>query len=408
MVARLAPIAVVLGLAGSTCSARAEEADVDSSSATPRPISSASEGVTRSATAANVTLSGLTEVFYQWNFADPSNGITNFRGFDNRHDTFTIANTVIDASATTSATSAHVALQFGHTPETYYLAEPTSPGTGAAGTTGAATWKTLQQANVGYRAPLGRGALVEAGLFLSPIGPEGMAVKEQWNWSRSNLFFGLPFYHTGARVSYGLTDRVTGALAVYNGWNSVVDNNSRKSIAVQATYAVADRVTWNVLYFGGVERATASPEGRPWRHLLDSYVAWYPRPELSLLVHGDVGFEDNAFGRSEWAAGAAYLRFRARTWLYLAGRSDLFWEGVAENVHGRSSAIFWPSPHVASQTLTCDVRPADNVSFRLEYRHDRADDPMFFDGTVDSDMNGAFVPNASAQNTLTAGMTTWF
>ena len=139
MITRLVPIAFVLGLAGSTCSARAE--DADSTSATPRPIASASEGVTRSGTAANVTLSGLTEVFYQWNFADPSNGITNFRGFDNRHDSFTIANTVIDAAATANATSARVALQFGHTPETYYLAEPTSPGTVAAGTTSAATWK---------------------------------------------------------------------------------------------------------------------------------------------------------------------------------------------------------------------------------------------------------------------------
>jgi hypothetical protein len=358
--------------------------------------------------AAGVVLSGYAETFYQWNANDPSNGITNFRGFDNRHDTFTLANTVLDVVGTNEGVTAHVAFQVGHTPETYYLAEPASAGSGAAGSTGAGAWKLLQQANVSYRAAAGNGLLIEGGLFLSPIGPEGMAVKDQWNWSRSNLFFGLPFYHTGARVSYGLTDRITASLMACNGWNSVVDNNASKSLAAQATYAVADRLTWNVVYFGGVERGPGAAEGEPWRHLLDSYVVWHPNPSLSLLVHGDVGFEETQFGRSDWAAGALYARVRATPRLYLAGRADLFHEGVAEDAQGRAGAIFWPASQVASQTLTCDLRPQDNVSVRLEYRHDAADDPMFFDGAVPTDAGGAFVPDAESQDTLTLGMTTWF
>src|SRR5215831_13624389 len=81
------------------------------------PITQASEGTTRSATKANITLSGYVEVFYQWNFNDPSNGITNYRGFDNRHDSFTLDNVVLDALGETGkSVSAHFALQFGPTP----------------------------------------------------------------------------------------------------------------------------------------------------------------------------------------------------------------------------------------------------------------------------------------------------
>src|SRR5262245_43260847 len=197
------------------------------------PITQASEGTTRSATKANITLSGYVEVFYQWNFNDPSNGITNYRGFDNRHDSFTLDNVVLDALGETGkSVSAHFALQFGHTPETYYLSEPLSPGTPGAGSTGPSVWKFLQVANIAWHAPVGRkGLLLEGGLFLSPIGPEGMAVKDQWNWSRSTLFFGLPFYHTGLRATYAWTDRISTTLAAYNGWNSVVDNNQEKSLA---------------------------------------------------------------------------------------------------------------------------------------------------------------------------------
>jgi hypothetical protein len=261
---------------------------------------------------------------------------------------------------------------------------------------------------VGYRTDLGRGLLVEGGIFLSPIGPEGLAVKDQWNWSRSNLFFGLPFYHMGARASYPAGDHVTLMFMVCNGWNDVTDNNQDKSLAGEVSFTPSDRLSGHVLYFGGVERPEGAPEGNPWRHLFDAYATWSPTPDVSVNLHGDAGWEDNAFGTSSWAAGALSLRWRARPWLYLAGRADYFNEDVAGNGAGTASAVFWPSPWVASQTVTADVRPGENASVRLEYRHDESDAPMFFEHEVATDAGGAFIPNARNQNTVTAGMVVWF
>jgi hypothetical protein len=378
----------------------------------PTPIANVSEGTSRPATRANVTIGGYVEAFYQWNFNRPSNRVTNYRGFDNRSNAFTLSNVVVDMTGTLGPVTARLALQVGHTPETYYLAEPDQPGAGGAGASNFNVWKYIQQANVAWRAPVGRGLLVEAGLFLSPIGPEGMVVHDQWNWSRSNLFFGCPFYHTGARVTYGFTDTIALTLAGYNGWNSVVDNNDDKSVSLQFTYSVTDRVTFSALYFGGVERADGAPERQgstAWRHLFDTYLALYPTPWLSVLVHGDAGFEPNAFGTSWWAAGALYARFRVRPWLYLAARGDFFYEDPASNGTNTAAAIFWPSKWVSSQTVTVDTRPHDNVSVRLEYRHDQAEGDTYFRDAVATDpMTRAFVPNARAQDTLTLGMTAWF
>jgi hypothetical protein len=353
-------------------------------------------------------VSGLVETFYQWNFNDPDNGLTNFRGFDNRHNSLTLANAVLDGSGTAGPVSVRVALQIGHTPQTYYLAEPVSPGANGAGPTDGSVWKFLQQANIGYRAPVGDGLAIEAGLFLSPIGFEGIAVKDQWNWSRSNLFFGLPFYHTGARATYPLADGWSGTVAVYNGWNSVVDNNRGKSVAGQVVYTHGDSVSWSLLYFGGNERPGDAPEGHPWRHLLDSWISWNVTSSLSVAAHGDVGLERNDFGSSYWAAGAVYARVRPLPWLYVSGRADLFYEEVADEGANQAAAIFWPSPWLTSQTLTADLRPAERVSLRLELRHDRADDPMFFRGAVATDSAGAFIADAESQTTLTVGVTTGF
>jgi hypothetical protein len=342
------------------------------------------------------TLSGYAEAFYQWNFNQPANGVTDFRGFDNRHNSFTLSNVVLDARWDFKRVIGRVAFQVGHTPSTYYLAEPGRGGGAASNRTDAELWKYLQQANVGYSLPLGPGVLVEAGLFLSPIGPEAMQVKENWNWSRSNLFFGLPFYHAGVRASAPLGERWSVSVGGYNGWNSVVDNNDAKSLAVQATYTVPKKLAASVLYFGGIERSRGAAEGPAWRHLFDAHVTWLVTERLSLLVHGNAGLEPNALGTAWWAAGALYARVQALAWLFVAARADVFMESVP----ARGQALFWSAPWMASQTLTVDLRPHPQVSARVEYRHDEAGANVFFG------LSGQ--PTQPRQDTLTLGLTTWF
>jgi Putative beta-barrel porin-2, OmpL-like. bbp2 len=356
-----------------------------------------------------LTVGAYVEAFYQWNFNEPANGITNYRGFDNRHNAITLSNAALDASWRKGPVSGQLTLQIGHTPNAYYLAEPASPGTGGAGeASGATTWKFLQQANVGYLAPLGRGLLLQAGLFTSPIGYESLAVKDNWHWSRSNLFFGLPFYHTGARASYELDGAWSVTAAVYNGWNSVVDNNRDKSIALEGVYRPHEALRAHLLYFGGVERPEGAPEGQPWRHDFDLFVQADLSERVSIVVHDNFGFEPGAFGTSLWFAFGVSGRYRAADWLYFALRGDHFREKAGGGDAGRAARLFWPGDWVSSATATADLRPADGLSVRLEYRHDEADVDTFFREEVGVDEAGVAAPNAHFQNTLTLGATAWF
>jgi hypothetical protein len=362
------------------------------------------------------TLGGYAELLYAFNFNEPSNGITHLRGFDNRHNSFTIANVALDAQWDAEDIVGRVTLQVGSTPATYYLAEPSLRGALGTNASDATLWQFVQQAYVGYRLPIGTGLLVSAGLYLSPIGPEGMAVRDNWNWSRSNLFFGLPFYHTGVRLSYALDDRWAITLAGYNGWNTVLDNNEEKSIALQLTYSDPDRFVFSFLYFTGVERGTGAPEGRAWRHLFDAHATLHATEWLSFLLHVNAGFEPNTFGTSSWFASAAYARVRllAEPRLYVAARGDVFYEHAVTNAMGSAGAIFWPATtsadqFVSSATLTVEVQPVDRVSFRAEYRHDHAGSPIYFGGVVATDpVSNDFVMNRVSQDTVTLGATTWF
>jgi len=337
----------------------------------------------------SLTVGGYVEAYYALHLERPSNDVIAHRDFDDRSDTFALSSAVLHADAKMGRAFARLALQYGTAARSYYAAEP--------------NFRPVQEAYAGYTAPIGRGLRVDAGLFLSPLGLEGLAVKDEWNWSRSNVWTGLPTYHVGARAAYPITDHDDLLVAVYNGWNQAIDANREKSFTVSYTHEIGARARTGAMYFAGVERPSGAPEGRAFRQLLDAYVAFGVGDRVDAKVYTDVGIEPNAFGLSGWAAGALYTRVRIMPWLFAAWRGDLFFEKVAEDRAGRAAPIFWPAPWVSSETLTLDARPHENVSVRLEYRHDLAASSIYFAGQVHG---GA--TNARTQDTMTLGATAWF
>jgi Putative beta-barrel porin-2, OmpL-like. bbp2 len=355
---------------------------------------------------------GYVEAYYAYNVNRPSNGLTNYRGFDNRHNTFSIANVALGANWEAGPVGGRLVFQVGSTPSTYYSGEPTLAGGSGANGSSAELWKYLQEAFVTYRAPVGRGLLLQLGLCASPIGFETFAVKDSWNWSRSNLFVGFPFYHTGLRATYEWTDKLSTTISVFNGWNSVVDNNEEKSVQTNVTYKIPGKVLLQALYFGGIERTTGSVEGPYWRHHLDAVAQVDPTTWLSIAGQGDYGWEPNRVGTARWIAGALYARVKPVEHVYVALRGDRFHEHLATDAGGRSSSpIFWGGTEwVSSGTATVDVRPHEQLSVRLEYRHDVAESPLFYGRNVQGDGTAEhpYLANARTQDTLLLGGTAWF
>ena len=369
-------------------------ADDDTDDAAPPPIPKAPP---------LVTIGGYVETYYQLNFRTPSNQITNLRGFDNRDRTFTLENVALDVKGERGPIATRVIVQVGATPSTYYASEPARPGTTTVNATDGSLWKYLQQATLTYNAP--RGFLVTAGLMPSPIGCEAFAIKDDWNWSRSNLFYGLPFYHTGLQASHALGEGWSATLHLYSGWNSVVDNNPYPSAGASVAYAGSGGARAQLLYMGGIERAKGAPEGNAWRNLFDVYATIPISDQVTLQGEADAGWERNRFGTSSWVAGALYAKVDLDDDLFAAARGDLFREWVADG----ASAIFWPTPWLGSATVTLAYRPARYLMLMLELRYDQAGTPAFFGGTVEGDgVMTPYVPNQREQQTATLGATAWF
>ena len=251
---------------------------------------------------------------------------------------------------------------------------------------------------------------MQAGLYLSPIGPEAMAIKDTWLWSRSNLFYGLPFYHTGVNVTWRASESTKLRLAVLNGWNSVIDNNDTPSVSAKVTTQLTPHLALDVHYLGGVERDRGAPEGPAMRQLLDAHVTWNAADWLDLIVNSDGGVEDNRIGFNGWAAGALFARAKLCDKLFLAARTDVIVEKHAAKNGVASGALLFPSRWLTSQAIALDARPVSHVSVRLEYRHDASRDAIFFRDEVTGagSSTSPYLANARSQDTLTLGMTAWF
>ena len=383
-----------------------DAATVPSPPGTPAGADEAGEGAADAAPAGpQLTFHpmGYVETYFAWSFNQPSNGVIAYRGFDNRHASFNLSNVAIGGRLEYDRVYANIVLQWGTTPATYYLAEPSAPAVAGVGASNANLWQVLQQAYLGWNIPiLERGLLLEAGLFLSPVGIESLAVADNWNYSRANLFYGFPFYHTGLRATLPIDGEWSATVAVYNGWNTILDDNLEKSVSGTIAYT-SDRFSAHLLYFGGVEEPTGAPQ-RGWRNLFDLIAYVKATDWLEFQGQATGGFEPRTDGMYTFMAGALYARVTPIRWFDVALRGDFFYDDAPQDSMGaRINPIFWPAQWVSEFTATLTFRPIEQLLFRIEYRHDQAAGPIYFAGAVPQDVNGVDITNAGSQDTVTFG-----
>lgn len=354
-----------------------------------------------------VTVTGYLETSYTHDFSEPPAGVMLLRSFDNRSDMFLLENAVVDVAIDRERIMGRLALQIGQTPNSYYRAELTQPGGTGVGLSSADTWKFLQQAWLGVHLDEAGQWTAQAGLFLSPIGPETVAVKENWNWSRSNLFTALPYYHLGVRLNFQPVPEWTLTAALYNGWNAVVDVNGGKSVSLQSAWA-GKKVQASLLYFGGTERPEpARAEGNPWRHLVDAWAQVQVLDWLAFMLHVDGGFEDTELqggnNRASWLGVALYGRAQLPLNLALAARVDTLSERRAQDVNGAySQAFLLPVSRLSSATGTLEWKPSTHLLLRAEARLDGSLGDAFASGPTTL-VNGEPLANAHQRLTTTLG-----
>ena len=258
-------------------------------------------------------VSGFVNVYFGYNFNTPSTRQAQVRNFDVQHDSFSLnlAELSLEKKPTADSRAGfRVDLDYGPAATVVSAAEPG----------GTQTFQNILQAYASYLAPLGQGLQFDIGRFVTPIGNEAIKTRDNWNYSRSLLFtLAEPYYHAGVRVSYSVNDHFSLSGLLVNGWNNVVDNNSAKTVGVQATLKPSAALTIAQSYMGGPEQPNDNAD---WRHLVDTVITYTATPTVSLAMNYDYGRDTVAGSPVTWQGVAGYLRYQPKPWFAITPRVE--------------------------------------------------------------------------------------
>ena len=148
-----------------------------------------------------------------------------------------------------------------------------------------------------------------------------------------------PYYHTGVRTSYSVSDTVDVGFYLVNGWNNSTDNNTGKSVGWSIAVSPNDNFSISQGYLGGPELDGINS---PWRHLFDTVISASVNDQVEVLINYDYGYDAEDlpyFERTAWQGIAGAVRFSTtdKKWAFSPrfeyfSDKDAFATGIAQDL----------------------------------------------------------------------------
>jgi hypothetical protein len=334
-----------------------------------------------STSASKVEVSGFVDAYYSKNFAQPSTRVNKLRNFDIAENQFNLSLAELVVQKKAGPVGFRFDLDFGSTND---LVQPGN----------ASTMAVLQQGYFTTVIPVGEGLTVDAGKFVTHMGNEVIESKDNWNYSRSYLFaWAIPYYHTGIRLMYPVSNGFTAGLHVVNGWNSGADNNDFKSLGLTLNYALTGSTGLIVNAMDGFDNLTSIENGK--RTVFDFIITHQLTESFTLVLNADYGQAGTTSGLAIWKGAALYGRYVINPKYAVALRGEIF-----DDPQGYATGLGTFKLDVKEVTGTYEYKFADALVLRGELRYDFSNAPAF-DKKADATTTG--VGTESNQLTVLLG-----
>jgi hypothetical protein len=323
------------------------------------------------------------EGYYSHNTNRPPDGNNAFRAYDVKTGSFGLqqAAVVVDAPPAIDAGRRYglrVDLQFGEAVATLQGSPANEPRPDL--------YRNLWQAYGTYVLPVGSGLTLDFGKFASPLGLETNYAKDDDHFTRALLFDFLPFYHSGARLSYAVNDRVTVYYMLTNGAQQTEDFNTSP-----ANHGMVIAKLPQHLQVTASAYESREPSGPV--HIYDGQLTWAPAAPLTF------GLDANHTSGSTVAPGA--ISPDTLTGVGLYGRvSRKSVAGALRYEHlDDAGGLFGGIPQTLQEiTATGEWKAPEGFLARLELRRDWSDHSVF---------PASSASLSRSQTTITAGLVWW-
>ena len=320
-----------------------------------------------------ISISGVLDGYYNYDANHPTDGDTQLRNFDLRANTVSLTEAKIVLAHDPAPFGIRADIGFGSALDTMHPANPSGGGL-----------KYVEQMFVSARPAKWKGFQADFGQFVTSAGAEIIESGDNWNDSRSLLFaYAIPYYHFGLRMSMPITSSLTAGVQIVQGWNSIFDNNSGKTIGV-ALVEAKKCYTWSGNYYVGPEN-TNTDHG--YRNLIDTTLLLTPTAKFNAYINYDYGQNRNpnpmltgTGSLARWQGVAAAAHVQATSKLTATVRGEYF-----TDPNGFTTGTI---QKLNEFTVTSDYLLHTGALARAEYRHDDSNQTVFEKHSVPASAKG--------------------
>src|SRR5271169_2045201 len=240
-----------------------------------------------------ITVNGYASLSYTYNTNDPSSRLNQFRVFDFNEDEpqLDVAQLVIQHPV---GEPGQLGFRFNIMAGSGVPEITASYGMFRNTTTAKAHHFDIPEGYLSYVAPVGNGLRFDAGKFATHLGYEVIGGYDGYNDNFSRVFifgYGVPFTHTGVKISYTFNRRISSAFMITNGCDAVTRLNGGITFGGQLAAVTSKTTTLTFNFLHGPERPQNAHDQRSLYELTGS---WRVIPRLSFAFDGLYADVDHA------------------------------------------------------------------------------------------------------------------
>jgi hypothetical protein len=230
----------------------------------------------------------------------------------------------------------------------------------------------LQEANAGVR--ICKKLWLDAGLFRTHVGTEGLFGKENITSSVAVGTFNEPYYEAGFRLNYNPTDRLAFSFYLLNGYNIIEDHNNKKSFGMLATYTFNDNLNIGYSNYIGDDSPDTLSQLRTYHNIFVNF----QKDKFKMQLGGDYATQMNSDTTGKKMAtmfsALATFRFQLFSKIGVYSRGEIYHDpsgflgGQIKDKTNRTTGY-----KIWGVTAGIEYKPTYNSYIRLEARQLQCD-----------------------------------